>query len=141
MLNNAFLGTRHKWRVPRTLTLNPTIKVIGKATVITDGNAAQNKRGSRRRHLGPYGPQITLTTGGRAAGATDYSTSSGRRYQNHPHARAAAKVSATTLKTRKRGFNKGLLGTTHKLSLCTPHRSLLDYRVQPVGRPQSPYVR
>ena len=37
--------------------------------------------------------------------------------------------------------NKGLLGTTHKLSLCTPLRTLLDYRVQPVGRPQSPDVR
>jgi hypothetical protein len=30
--------------------------------------------------------------------------------------------------------NKRLQATTHKLSLCTPFRSLLDYLVQPVGR-------
>ena len=30
--------------------------------------------------------------------------------------------------------NNRLQATTHKLSLCTPFRSLLDYRVQPVGR-------
>ena len=37
----------------------------------------------------------------------------------------------------KKEQNKGLLGTTHNLSLCTPLRTLLDYRVQPVGRPQN----
>ena len=31
-------------------------------------------------------------------------------------------------------LNKRFQATTHKLSLCTPIRSLLDYRVQPVGR-------
>ena len=30
--------------------------------------------------------------------------------------------------------NNRLQATTHKLSLCTTFRSLLDYRVQPVGR-------
>ena len=30
--------------------------------------------------------------------------------------------------------NNRFQATTHKLSLCTPIRSLLDYRVQPVGR-------
>ena len=33
--------------------------------------------------------------------------------------------------------NKALLGTTHKLRLCTPFRTLHTYRVQPVGRPQN----
>ena len=33
--------------------------------------------------------------------------------------------------------NKALLGTTHKLSLCAPFRTLHTYRVQPVGRPQN----
>ena len=40
-----------------------------------------------------------------------------------------------------KALNKALLGTTHKLSLCTPSRSLLDYRVQRVGRPQNADVR
>ena len=37
--------------------------------------------------------------------------------------------------------NKALLGTTHKLSLCAPFRTLHTYRVQPVGRPQNADVR
>ena len=37
--------------------------------------------------------------------------------------------------------NKALLGTTHKLPLCTPFRTLHTYRVQLVGRPQNADVR
>ena len=44
------------------------------------------------------------------------------------------------IRRKTKNLNKGLLGTTHKLSLGTPLRTLLDYRVQPVGRPQSPDV-
>ena len=33
--------------------------------------------------------------------------------------------------------NNALLGTTHKLPLCTPFRTVHTYRVQPVGRPQN----
>ena len=33
--------------------------------------------------------------------------------------------------------NKALLGTTHKLPLCTPFRTVHTYGVQPVGRPQN----
>ena len=45
------------------------------------------------------------------------------------------------IRRKTKNLNKGLLGTTHKLSLGTPLRSLLSYRVQRVGRPQSPDVR
>ena len=41
---------------------------------------------------------------------------------------------------KKIRFNKGLLGTTHKLSLCNRFPSLPSYIVLPVGRPQSPDV-
>ena len=44
------------------------------------------------------------------------------------------------IRRKTKNLNKGLLGTTHKLSLGTPLRSLLSYRVQRVGRPQSPDV-
>ena len=37
--------------------------------------------------------------------------------------------------------NKALLGTTHKLPLCTPFRTVHTYGVQPVGRPQNADVR
>ena len=33
-----------------------------------------------------------------------------------------------------KAFFKGFQSTTHKLSLCTPFRSLHTYLVQPVGR-------
>jgi hypothetical protein len=39
-----------------------------------------------------------------------------------------------------KALNKGLLGTTHNLSLGNALRSLHSYRVQPVGRPQNPDV-
>ena len=37
----------------------------------------------------------------------------------------------------KKEQNKALLGTTHKLPLCTPFRTVHTYGVQPVGRPQN----
>jgi hypothetical protein len=40
-----------------------------------------------------------------------------------------------------KALNKGLLGTTHNLSLGNALRSLHSYRVQPVGRPQNPDVQ
>ena len=59
------------------------------------------ERGARRRRLGRYGPPITLTNGGRAAGGTDYGASSGRRFPNPPLFAVAAKGPAIALKTRK----------------------------------------
>ena len=41
----------------------------------------------------------------------------------------------------KKEQNKALLGTTHKLPLCTPFRTVHTYGVQPVGRPQNADVR
>ena len=41
----------------------------------------------------------------------------------------------------KKEQNKALLGTTHKLPLCTPFRTVHTYRVQPVGRPQNADVQ
>ena len=41
----------------------------------------------------------------------------------------------------KKEQNKALLGTTHKLPLCTPFRTVHTYGVQPVGRPQNADVQ
>ena len=44
------------------------------------------------------------------------------------------------MKNRGKALNKGFQATAHKLSLCTPFRSLHTYRVQPVGRRLNPDV-
>ena len=44
------------------------------------------------------------------------------------------------IRRKSKNLNKGLLGTTHKLSHCDGFRSLQSLFLQPVGRPQSPDV-
>ena len=78
--------------------------------------------------------------------ATNYAENARKSEENGPYGQLFA-ISTTffrnmNLMGRKTAkiLNNGLLGTTHKLSLCTPLRTLLSYRVQRVGRPQSPDV-
>ena len=75
---------------------------LEKLPVIIHGNAGTEKRGSRRCANRPYRPQITAIIGGQGALATDYSESTGPRYQNHPLAGAVARRQPIALKTRKR---------------------------------------
>ena len=107
--------------------------------LITSGNARGEKgvaalprRADRER--------TTVITGGRAAAATDYSRSSGRRSQTHPPATASQPSHGRALETQFR-HNKGFQATAHKLSLCDRLRTLQSYTVLPVGRRLNPDVQ
>ena len=106
---------------------------------ITNGNAETKKEWTRRRRGEPYGSRTTVIMGGPAALATDYAHRSGPRL-SEPRPRRSPRAVTLNPSGNEIRQNKGLLGTTHKLSLGTPLRSLLSYRVQRVGRPQSPDV-
>ena len=94
--------------------LQPANPLFSVYNLVTTTKYAENARETEEN--GPYGQFFAIST---------------------PFFRS---TNLTGWKTAKNS-NKGLLGTTHNLSLCTPLRTLLSYRVQPVGRPQSPDVR
>ena len=87
----------------------------------------------------PLRATVTVIGGDRPAGAKVMATATAGVIKTIP---SPGRAQGYTEKLRQpgNGFNKGLLGTTHKLSLGTPYRTLLSYRVQRVGRPQSPDV-
>ena len=100
--------------------------------MISDGNAGMKKEGSRRSRDTATGHEL------QRLGAA---TRRGRQlrqihrpaFPNHPLAWAFVPSRGTAPEKQIR-FNKGLLGTTHNLSLGNALGSLHSYRVQPVGR-------
>ena len=107
--------------------------------LITSGNA-RGKKGVAAAPRHAYRVQTTVIMCGPAALATDYAHRSGPRL-SEPRPRRSPRAVTLNPSGNEIRQNKGLLGTTHKLSLGTPLRSLLSYRVQRVGRPQSPDVQ
>ena len=107
--------------------------------LITSGNAEKRKGfAAAPRHA--YRAQTTVIMGGPAAVATDYSRSSGPRFQNHPPATAPQPSHGRALETHFR-HNKGFQATAHNLSLFNRFRTLQSYTVLPVGRRLNPDVR
>ena len=108
--------------------------------------AAIGKTITRKTRRAALPLEKPLFSGYNPSTATNYAENARKSEEIGPYGQLSA-VSMTILhsmnltgrKTAKNS-NKGLLGTTHNLSLCKPLRTLLDYRVQPVGRPQSPDV-
>ena len=106
--------------------------------VISDGNAGKEKEGLRRRREAVMGHELQ-----RLAAAVRR----GRQlrkihrpaFPNHPLAWAVVPSRGIALEKSIR-FNKGLLGTTHKLCLGIGLRSRHSLDVRRVGRPQSPDV-
>ena len=108
--------------------------------------AISGKNMMRGAHETALQPAKPLFLGYNPFTATRYAENARKSEENGPYGQVFAifwtffrSTNLTGRKTAKNS-NKGLLGTTHNLSLCTPLRTLLDYRVQPVGRPQSPDV-
>ena len=112
MTKRAFSG-KNTMRGAHETTLQPAKPLFSAYKSSTATKYAENAR--KTEEYGPYGQFTAIST---------------------PFFRS---TNLTGRKTAKNS-NKGLLGTTHNLSLCIPIRTLLDYRVQPVGRPQSPDV-
>ena len=106
--------------------------------LITSGNA-RGKKGVAALPRRADRERTTVIMDGRAAAATDYSRSSGRRSQTHPPATAPQPSHGRALETHFR-HNKGFQATAHKLSLCDRLRTLQSYTVLPVGRRLNPDV-
>ena len=104
---------------------------------ITSGNAGKKKGGAAvpRRPL-----RATVAVTGRSGAAERQLRPPRRPALQQPTPRWGLRAVSPDPSDNEIRQNKGLLGTTHKLSLCTPLRTLLSYRVPPVGRPQSPDV-
>ena len=107
--------------------------------VISDGNAGMKKEGSRRFRDIAMGHGLQL---GAAAARRGRQLRQPRRLAFPNPALARAVVPSRGISPGKViRFNKGLLGTTHKLCLGIGLPSHHSLDVRPVGRPQSPDVR
>ena len=95
--------------------------------------------GSRRRRGDPYGSQTTVIVCCRAAGETVTATPTAG--VSEPSSRWGVRALTGCALEKSIRFNKGLLGTTHKLCLGIGLRSRHSLDVRRVGRPQSPDVR
>ena len=106
--------------------------------MIIDGNAGMKKEGSRRHRDTTMGHELQRL-GAAARRGRQLRQIHRPAFPNHPLAGAVVPSRGTALEKSTR-LNKGLLGTTHKLSLCDGFRSLQSLFLQPVGRPQNPDV-
>ena len=106
--------------------------------MISDGNAGMKKEGLRRSRDTAMRHELQRL-GAAARRGRQLRQIHRPAFPNHPLAGVVVPSRGSAPEKQIR-FNKGLLGTTHKVSLCAGFRSLQSLFLQPVGRPQSPDV-